>query len=67
VEDVIGRYRRRGAEVLFERAWFVVEESSRLPEVDFVDAVEVVGVFAVALAAASMAERAFVKMPEKSP
>ena len=34
---------------------------------DFVDAVEVVGVFAVALAAASMAERAFVKMPEKSP
>jgi hypothetical protein len=54
---------------LFERAWFVVEESSRLPEVDFVDAVEVVGVFAVAvaLAAASMAERAFVKMPEKSP
>lgn len=64
---MIGRYRRRGAEVLFERALFVVEESSRLPEVDFVDAVEVVGVFAVALAAVSMAEEAFVKMPEKSP
>jgi len=64
---VIGRYRRRGAEVLFERAWFVVEESSRLPAADFVDAVEVVGVFAVALAAASMAERAFVKMSEKNP
>lgn len=63
---MIGHYRRRGAEVLFERAWFVVESSS-LPEVDFVDAVEVVGVFAVALAAASMAEKGFVKMPEKNP